>query len=468
MGKLSGTDIHPGGYPMKPVRFEISQTDEVLVSHSGLARIGSLLSKTGLKKQINALRLPGRPRPGISHADTVLSMISLLCLAKPDFDAVEPFREDEFFKRSLGITNIPSAATMRQRLDDLAQVGDCFRIIAEQNQWLLAQHTPVITSSYEQWVPLDIDVSPFDNSGTKKEGVSYTYKKVDGYAPIFAYLGLEGYMVHCQLREGSQHSQQGTPQFLAQALAMAKRITDRPILVRMDAGNDAVENLEICRREERVDWIIKRNIRRESVSEWLREAERVGQWSFPRAGKQVAIGHTRRERAGRLYRVVFEVTKRTSTADGQMLLLPQIEVATYWTSLSIAPEKVIELYNQHGTSEQFHAEVKTDMDLERLPSGKFATNALVLQLGMLAYNLLRIVGQSSLLENRLLPAEKRPLIRDRIKRRRLKTVIQDLIYMACRLIHHAKRWGLSFWRGNAWGPVWQAVYRRIEWCAPVQ
>ena len=296
-------------------------------------------------------------------------------------------------------------------------------------------------------MPLDIDVSPFDNSGTKKEGVSYTYKKVDGYAPIFAYLGLEGYMVHCQLREGSQHSQQGTPQFLAQALAMAKRITDRPILVRMDAGNDAVENLEICRREERVDWIIKRNIRRESVSEWLREAERVGQWSFPRAGKQVAIGHTQRERAGRLYRVVFEVTKRTSTADGQMLLLPQIEVATYWTSLSIAPEKVIELYNQHGTSEQFHAEVKTDMDLERLPSGKFATNALVLQLGMLAYNLLRIVGQSSLLENRLLPAEKRPLIRDRIKRRRLKTVIQDLMYMACRLIHHAKRWGLSFCLG---------------------
>lgn len=33
----------------------------------------------------------------------------------------------------------------------------------------------------------------FDNSGTKKEGVSRTYKGTDGYAPIFAYMGQEGY-----------------------------------------------------------------------------------------------------------------------------------------------------------------------------------------------------------------------------------------------------------------------------------
>jgi len=33
-------------------------------------------------------------------------------------------------------------------------------------------------------VALDIDVSPFDNSMTKKEGVSRTYMGIDGYAPI--------------------------------------------------------------------------------------------------------------------------------------------------------------------------------------------------------------------------------------------------------------------------------------------
>ena len=68
---------------------------------------------------------------------------------------------------------------------------------------------------------------------------------------------------------------------------------------------------------------------------------------------------------------------------------------------------MIELYHQHGTSEQFHSEIKSDMDLERLPSGKFATNALVLSLGQVAYNILRLCGQTSLQQNGHLPTAKR-------------------------------------------------------------
>ncbi|OIQ58497.1 hypothetical protein MOTE_18670 [Moorella thermoacetica] len=40
--------------------------------------------------------------------------------------------------------------------------------------------------------------------------------------------------------------------------------------------------------------------------------------------------------------------------------------------------------------------IKNDLDLERLPSGKFATNDLVLHLGVFAYNILRLLGQFSL------------------------------------------------------------------------
>jgi hypothetical protein len=42
-------------------------------------------------------------------------------------------------------------------------------------------------------VALDIDIFPIDNSQTSKEGVSYTYKDYDGYAPIAAYLGTESW-----------------------------------------------------------------------------------------------------------------------------------------------------------------------------------------------------------------------------------------------------------------------------------
>jgi hypothetical protein len=95
--------------------------------------------------------------------------------------------------------------------------------------------------------------------------------------------------------------------------------------------------------------------------------------------------------------VVFHVVRRTIAADGQRLLVPEVEIDTWWTSLgprTASAEEVIELYHQHATSEQFHSELKTEMDLERLPSGKFATNALMLALGQVAYNVLRLCDVS--------------------------------------------------------------------------
>ena len=62
-------------------------------------------------------------------------------------------------------------------------------------------------------------------------------------------------------------------------------------------------------------------------------------------------------------------------------MLPDIEVNTWWTNLGWTDDDdVIACYHAHGECEQYHSEIKTDMDVERLPSGKFATNCLVLEL----------------------------------------------------------------------------------------
>ena len=67
----------------------------------------------------------------------------------------------------------------------------------------------------------------------------------------------------------------------------------------------------------------------------------------------------------------------------------------------------------HGECEQFHSEIKTDMDLERLPSGKFETNELVLELAILAYNILRMIGQESI-------GRKGTETKHKVRRRRLR------------------------------------------------
>jgi len=435
------------------MRFEIVQGNELLSSHSGLALVGELLNKTKLRKRLDKVMLPDHRFPEISHGEVATAMIGLACVGKPDFDAIELFRDDPFFSTSLGIDVVPSSPTLRQRLDSANGTFD--DILLEESAKAVRYLAPAITPSHGNLVVIDIDVSPFDNSNTKKEGVEWTYKNCDGYAPIFAYVGEEGYLVNLELRPGSDHCQKGTKEFLERTLYYARMMTDAPFLVRMDSGNDSLDNIKVCRKAN-ADYIIKRNLRKERKEEWLQIAMECGEMEESRLGKEVWRGECYRKRAGidEPLRIILRVTRRTIERNGQVLLLPKVEVETYWTSLPDDAATIISLYHAHGTSEQFHSQLKTDLDLERLPSGKFRTNQLVLLLGMVAYNLLRLIGQESLQENDA-PIRRRP------SRRRIRSVMQDMIYFACRMVKHARRVMLSFGRHCPWFNTWRRVYLRL-------
>ena len=49
-------------------------------------------------------------------------MIGLLCLGKSDYAAIEPFRRESFFVRSLGLSKLASEETQRQRLKQFGTV----------------------------------------------------------------------------------------------------------------------------------------------------------------------------------------------------------------------------------------------------------------------------------------------------------------------------------------------------------
>jgi hypothetical protein len=306
-----------------------------------------------------------------------------------------------------------------------------------------------------------------DNSGSRKEGVSRTYKGCDGFAPMPAYLGQEGYCIEFELREGKQHCQKETPALLRRALETACKITDLPLLLRLDGGNDSIENIDVVlefneRHTETspTDFIIKWNPRKEDKDQWLDYAERNGRWEKPREGKRVALFSVQHQRQWRGHeysvRRVMRLVERTIDKHGQLLLEPEIELEGWWTSLLLSEEEIIQLYADHGTSEQFHSEFKTDLDIERLPSGKFATNALVLGVSMLAYNLLRWIGQNGLLGPR---SPKR----NKAKRRRIKTVMQELMYLAARIIRTARTIKLVFGKGCRALDAFTHVYDKLAY-----
>ena len=109
-------------------------TNERIIPASGLAVVGALLGKSGFIKKLNRMDVTSnRSQHQIKNGDIVLTYLGMLCMGKPYFEAVHEMDDDkDFYKTALA----------------------------------------------NGLVPVDIDVTPMDNSKSKKEGVSRTYKGV--------------------------------------------------------------------------------------------------------------------------------------------------------------------------------------------------------------------------------------------------------------------------------------------------
>ena len=390
-------------------------TNERIIPASGLAVVGALLGKSGFIKKLNRMDITSnRSQHQIKNGDIVLTYLGMLCMGKPYFEAVHEMDDDkDFYKTALA----------------------------------------------NGLVPVDIDVTPMDNSKSKKEGVSRTYKGFDVYAPMMAYIGTEGYAINFELREGKQHCQKGTVEFLQETIKLCHKLTDKPLLIRLDSGNDSIDNVAVL-MDTGCFFIIKRNLRRESTDDWFEMAKQYFQnVNSPRDGKTVYIGSDWKTVTSKQFnkeftlRTGYEITERTIDKYGQFNLVPDVEVETWWTNLGDPDEEIIRLYHAHGECEQFHSEVKTDMDLERLPSGKFATNALILELGMIAYNILRMIGQGTI--GGRAPRQKRD-----VKRRRLRTVISNLIMLAGYVTMHARQLIIGLGKSNVWWHIFSDICQK--------
>jgi hypothetical protein len=406
---------------------KIETTTETIESKGGMILAGKIALKAGLAQIKSAF---------VNNAATVIiSLYGLMMEGKSDFESMGEKRESLFFKEALTLPVVYAKETVRLYLERMSTDADgVIEQLRESSAKIISQ-APLhgLWIEGRHYLPVGIDTAAMDNSKTKKEGVSRTYRKFDGFHPIFAYIGKEGYMLDCELRPGNQHCQNGTVAFIEGFMGRLRGIQPGGrLLFRMDAGNGAFETLKAVTGKGSY-CIIKRNKRRQNDEKWLKIAKRRGKRVAPRKGKKVWIGTARihpRKKDEVLEDVacVFEVIERKRDARGNRYLIPEIEINIWWTNLTCGAEKVIELYHGHATSEQFHSELKNDMDIERLPSGKFAVNKMLLAVAMNAYNALRLPGQKSI--------EKEGRVK--VRRKRLGKVIRDLICVAGKLVQHAR------------------------------
>jgi hypothetical protein len=132
-------------------RFEVKRTGKLnLTSYAGLALIGQCCQAA----QVDAVIDPRLPvSQGMRTSDVVKSMVGLLSLGKSDFEAIEPFRDDRFFKEALSLSKVPGSVWIRQRLDAR---GAELREITDELSLRLLERTEAPITAHQGYVCCDI------------------------------------------------------------------------------------------------------------------------------------------------------------------------------------------------------------------------------------------------------------------------------------------------------------------------
>lgn len=406
--------------------------------------------------------------------------------AMTDFQDIDELNNDTIFRELVGYPI--SQETLRQRLNAIAKEDSVISDVDNSLVNTLKGATfNTVKINGKNYIPLDIDVTPFCNPNVKKEEISRTYKDVYGFAPIMAYLG--HFILALELRPGSQHSENGAIEFLLRCLNLIKKLDLNPedILVRVDSAHDDGDFVKVL-EENHFNYIVKKNFRRESRAKYAKFAlqnvkpqvsddESVRIYYYVNSNKKPTSAPDIKGYA------VYQVTEPYKDERGILLYplfldmntnrpLPNsgisdlCEVEAMWTNLPMTKKdcanfgfafgaECFALYRDHATSEQFHSELKTDMDMELLPSKYFATNKLFLALSAIAFNALRLIGDKALSLDASLHHRKTR----RLGRMRLRTVIDKLCTIACKVVRHAREMVVIFGRRCRYYDTFVKLYR---------
>ena len=441
------------------MNYVFEKTNENIGCFAGLPTIFKSVNSLNLEDKFNDVSIRSTR---INYYEIVKAQIVKTCLSLSDYVDINTLNDDSIYRSEMG--RIFSPETLRQKLDSLSRQTDILDTIDNINFEFLKKVKFQKEYYNGRWyIPMDCDVTPFINPDVKKEGISRTYKRQDGYAPMMIYLG--GYALCFELREGKQHSEKGTVELFEKLFEKMDELNldYSKILVRVDCAHDDKELINLLIKKG-VKFIIKANKR---GKDYLDECKYMKKNYTPiiekngdKKYRHVEVNPNRKGVDSTSIYAVYELTEKLKGEEDSVLSFFSVDpnseyyckepwidynLDIYYTNFNmdylnkLNNDKIsklcIEAYHDHATSEQYHSEVKTDMDMELLPSKYFSTNELILRISEISYNILRKISYMVVEIDTKIKRNKKK----RIKRIRFKSVINWFLRIPCRIVSHAKK-----------------------------
>lgn len=362
-------------------RWKVEKTkDVVMTSFAGLPLLTELAHNIGLIAALDELPGLWKRQGTYTSSDYILGLALTLASGGEGLDDTRVLAGDQGLSQ-LALPGIPAANSFGEFLRR-------FTRRSLQRFGGIVSRQAVGGLKAGQTVTLDIDSSVIESD--KKEA-KRTYKGIDGYNPIVAWIDELDVFMGGIFREGNASPQS----HITSLLRYCQRRFPSGVKVRVRADSAAYQLgvMKICRRygyefaiRADLDPAVRATIERIPANAWQLVVR--GNDSFLLAETVHAPGNVG-NRAGAsipAYRLV--VIRRTGQLE---LFRDPIEYYPIITDLpaSMDAEQVVDFYNGRGRMEKALGEIKNGFALHWLPCGDFLANAAYFQVALLAYNLAR-------------------------------------------------------------------------------
>jgi len=405
--KCSKATIHRKTHRIPEIRFE----DQKLTSFAGLVVYQALFSRIGLKQQLSGCFRHLKVSPIFGHGVVVLLLIVHLLLGYRRLQDMRYYADDPMVRRLLGLERLPDVATVSRTLSGLDE--NSVTNLRRLNRARVLEQLGALGLAR---ITLDFDGSVL-STGRFAEGtaVGFNRKKKGqrSYYPLFCTVAQTGQVLDVWHRPGNVHDSNGAKDFILDCVREIRAILPRSkIEARMDSAffsDDIVGMLDTAGVEFTVSVPFERFAALKTLIEKRKRWRRLnGQCSFFETNWKPASWNDR-------YRFVFirsQNRKQFKDVVQLDLFIPYEyghDFKVIVTNKPVCAKKALSFHNGRGAQEGVFAELKSQTQMDYIPTRKKAGNQVYLLSAVLAHNLNREMQMLCHEKSRITTEKRAPL-----------------------------------------------------------
>lgn len=265
----------------------------------------------------------------------------------------------------------------------------------------------------------DVDSSGFAAHGNQYGGNFNAHYQQHGFHPLFCFDGLTGDCLGAELRAGNVYTSRQVVRFVGPILSRYEAWAPGSLIViRGDSGFATPELFELAETKGHKYVIrLKANARLQSIAQVMAD-----QLITPETLDERQVYHREFMYQASSWTQARRVVVKMERPAGELLF----QFTFLVTNMTLQPKNVVHFYCQRGHMENFIKEAKNGFACDKMSSTDFESNAVKLQLAMLAYNF------NNWFRRLCLPQKMEPS--------RMETLRTKLIKIAGKLVYSGRYW----------------------------